>query len=604
MDYTIRAVRAGFRAVWARGAYVYRHPFTARRRQEEQRKFEASKRRYQDKFCGLHLRGERRHYASHCRGEGCPHFAPSDLIERCRPLHPKPGLRSASHRPFNQNSRTAADGQPPLVSCIMPTCNRPDWVRQAISYFERQDYPHRELIIVDDGDIDLSDQLPSDPAIRYIRLDHRQSIGAKRNLACTLAKGAIVAQWDDDDWYAPNRISFQVEPILVDEADITGLTNTTFLDLERWEFWNCTQEFHARIFRNDVHGGTLVYRKQLFENSARYPDTSLAEDAEFLARTLAGGARLRRLSGAGVYVYVRHGRNSWEFRCGQFLDSTGWREQQQPEELNRDRAFYETRSTAARLNQSERPEFASPDGLVVADTSLAPIPGDDSPLVSCIMPTFNRRSFMPRAIDYFLRQNYANRELVIFDDGTDSIADLVPAHPQIRYHRQEGRQTVGAKRNAAIEASRGEIVIHWDDDDWMDPCRISIQVAGLVSSGADICGASEVVFCEMANGRLWLYRYPETGRRWLCGGTLCYRRSLWTHKQFSAISDGEDTRFVWAPPQGEMLDIKPFTRLVAMIHPGNTCTKQIASPYWLPWDDASPESLMGNDWPYYQSMMQ
>src|SRR5262249_52940257 len=77
MDYNVRAARAGFRGVWACAAYVYRAPFTVRRRREEALRFEASKRRYQDKFCGRRLRGERGPYRSHCRGDACPNFAPA-----------------------------------------------------------------------------------------------------------------------------------------------------------------------------------------------------------------------------------------------------------------------------------------------------------------------------------------------------------------------------------------------------------------------------------------------------------------------------------------------------------------------------------------------
>ena len=54
------------------------------------------------------------------------------------------------------------------------------------------------------------------------------------------------------------------------------------------------------------------------------------------------------------------------------------------------------------------------------------------PLVSCIMPTYNRREFVPRAIRYFLRQDYANKELIIIDDGTDAIKDLVSDDERIR----------------------------------------------------------------------------------------------------------------------------------------------------------------------------
>src|SRR5260370_27892789 len=89
------------------------------------------------------------------------------------------------------------------------------------------------------------------------------------------------------------------------------------------------------------------------------------------------------------------------------------------------------------------------------------------PLVSCITPTYNRRTFVPRAIEYFHRQDYPNRELVILDDGEDRVADLVPDLPSLRYVALPERLRLGAKRNAAIDASRGEIIVHWDDDDSM-----------------------------------------------------------------------------------------------------------------------------------------
>ena len=89
MEYTARAVRAGFQARWVCGAYVYRAPFTARRPLEEDRRFEASKRRYQDSLCALRLLGRRSDYEPHCRGEACEHFAPATLIQLRRPVPPR-----------------------------------------------------------------------------------------------------------------------------------------------------------------------------------------------------------------------------------------------------------------------------------------------------------------------------------------------------------------------------------------------------------------------------------------------------------------------------------------------------------------------------------
>lgn len=79
---------------------------------------------------------------------------------------------------------------------------------------------------------------------------------------------------------------------------------------------------------------------------------------------------------------------------------------------------------------------------------------------------------MPQAIQYFLRQNYPNRELVVVDDGTDAVTDMMPPDPQIRYVRLEGKHTLGTKRNLACEEARGEIIVHWDGDDWIYSCHL------------------------------------------------------------------------------------------------------------------------------------
>src|SRR4051794_5507608 len=112
----------------------------------------------------------------------------------------------------------------------------------------------------------------------------------------------------------------------------------------------------------------------------------------------------------------------------------------------------------------------------------------EDPLASCIMPTSDRRRFAAQAIRYFRRQNYARTELIVVDDGIDSIRDLVPAQSNIRYLRLDSRKSVGEKRNIACEQAAGEIILHWDDDDWYSDWRISYQIDQLLLRGAQLCG--------------------------------------------------------------------------------------------------------------------
>jgi len=216
------------------------------------------------------------------------------------------------------------------------------------------------------------------------------------------------------------------------------------------------------------------------------------------------------------------------------------------------------------------------------------------------MPTANRRHFVPQAIRYFLAQDYPYKELVILDDGTDSVVDLMPNDPQVRYIRLTDRQVLGTKRNNCVQASHGDLIMHWDDDDWMASQRIRCQVEALLQVGAEVCGLRRLLFYELATGQTWLYNYPADQRPWLIGGTLLYTRDFWRQAPFPAIQSGEDTRFIWSR-RLERIAIPPdHTFYVAMIHPGNTSPKQYHDSYWSRWSGDLGQ-ILGKDIHFYQA---
>jgi len=215
-------------------------------------------------------------------------------------------------------------------------------------------------------------------------------------------------------------------------------------------------------------------------------------------------------------------------------------------------------------------------------------------LVSCVMPTFDRRPFVPDAIENFLLQTYADRELVIVDDGTDPVRDLVPDDPRIRYLRLDERLSTGAKRNVACRQARGELIVHWDDDDWSAPERLDVQVRTAIQTGADVCGQRELLFYELATDRGWRYRYPEHARAWVAGGTMCYPRRLWERHPFADVRQGEDTQFVWS---GRGLRVATLARddlYVATIHRGNTSAKRTSGRRWTSVPVTTIRSVLGD----------
>lgn len=484
MDFNVRAARAGLEGLWVCGAYVWRAPFTERRAREEAARFDASRRRYQDKFCGARLRGEKTGYRAHCRGDACPNFAPR--------LAAAPAAE-----PFAE----------PLVSCIMPTFNRRAFVPQSIRCFLAQDYPNLELIVVDDGSDAIGDLLPGDSRIEYVRLAERKSIGAKRNLACERARGGIIVHWDDDDWYPPSRVRTQVAALRDRGADVCGSSIVWYLDRER-------RRAFSYCYRGTppwVGGNTLAYRRAAWAEK-RFADMQVGEDAHFVWRFPP--SRVADLRDPSLCIAALHSGNvSPKDTAGPFWS---------PENVERVQA--------------------------AIDASPPASPPAPAPLVSCIMPTYNRRRFIPLALARFHEQSHPNRELIVVDDGTDAIVDMVAGIPGVRYLRLPRRMTIGAKRNVACAEARGAIVAHWDDDDWYSHDRLERQIAPILRGEADVTGLENRFVLQMPVGRFWttnpaLHRSMFVGN--VHGGTLVFRRSIWTGGvRYPELDLAEDAAFL------------------------------------------------------------
>ena len=201
----------------------------------------------------------------------------------------------------------------------------------------------------------------------------------------------------------------------------------------------------------------------------------------------------------------------------------------------------------------------------------------NKPLVSCIMPTANRLKFIPSAIKYFLEQDYTNAELVIIDDGINAARHLIPDNPKIRYFYSQPIGTIGIKRNVACERAKGEIIIHWDDDDWYAPDWISKQTEALLTSGADITGLNRVIFFSPFLDKRFMYEDTEEDKPWLCGATMAYRKKFWKEHPFVDLQVGEDYDFVWNSG-AKIFALDYLAGFVAVLHPYNTSIKPVENP--------------------------
>jgi glycosyltransferase involved in cell wall biosynthesis len=115
------------------------------------------------------------------------------------------------------------------------------------------------------------------------------------------------------------------------------------------------------------------------------------------------------------------------------------------------------------------------------------------PLISVIIPTYNRGWIIKEAIDSVMAQNYRDFELIIVDDGsTDNTSDILNSyHGDILVFRQENRGVSAARNRGIVEAS-GRFIAFLDSDDLWLPQKLFRQVEFFNKNpDAEICQTEE-----------------------------------------------------------------------------------------------------------------
>lgn len=166
----------------------------------------------------------------------------------------------------------------PSVSILIPYFNRKKFEPLIQYNLERQDYPNvREIIIADDSDrrgerLQLDLPMP----VTYVCLA-RCSIGHKRNVLKSLARGEIMVHMDTDDSYAPSYISTLVRSLTVDRrASVTGSSDMLFIN----PITSYTG-FQSCVYLNQINEATMAYKSE-YAQVHHFANRSDSENESFL----------------------------------------------------------------------------------------------------------------------------------------------------------------------------------------------------------------------------------------------------------------------------------------------------------------------------------
>lgn len=191
--------------------------------------------------------------------------------------------------------------KPALVSVVVPTYNNAAYIQQALQSIFDQNYPHCEIIVVDDGSTDDT-QTVLQPYASRLRLIQQPNAGsaAARNTGIQQAHGKYIILLDADDWLLPGKIHKQVALLeanpslgavhsgwrLVEEdgtpiKDVEPWRDAPQLDLASWLKWK------------PVKMGAMIYRRDWLEQVG-YLDPTLRQshDVDLMLRLALAGCQM------------------------------------------------------------------------------------------------------------------------------------------------------------------------------------------------------------------------------------------------------------------------------------------------------------------------
>jgi len=117
------------------------------------------------------------------------------------------------------------------------------------------------------------------------------------------------------------------------------------------------------------------------------------------------------------------------------------------------------------------------------------------PLVSVIIPTYNRGWVLREAIDSVLAQDFKDFELIVVDDGsTDNTGEILDSYDQDLIVLRQSNKGVSAARNRGIAATAGRLVAFLDSDDLWLPPKLSSQIDFFNSNPAAVINQTEEIW--------------------------------------------------------------------------------------------------------------
>jgi len=171
----------------------------------------------------------------------------------------------------------------PKVSVVIPTYNRAHLISRAIKSVLNQTYQNFEIIVVDDGSTDNTEEVINsfnNPCIRYIRHEQNKGGSAARNTGIKFAKGEYVAFQDSDDEWLPEKLEKQMN-VFENAPPEVGVVYTGFWRIENDkkiyipQSWVSKKDgnIHQELLKgNYITTQSMVVKKECFKKAGVFDE--------------------------------------------------------------------------------------------------------------------------------------------------------------------------------------------------------------------------------------------------------------------------------------------------------------------------------------------
>ena len=212
---------------------------------------------------------------------------------------------------------------PGMISVIVPTYNRREMLLELIQTIRQQDYPLLELLVVDDGSTDGTDNAmaASETPVRYFRNEHNSGPGYSRKRGFREARGEYIVFADDDDYYTDAH--FYAKAVEILRADKThalsfAAANARILYVDTGEYKDAVLPMEGRVTAADYLADfsvgmpkplstfPAVFRREALERSDLEQSQQVDDRVIYLRSLLSGDAWILRDT---VGVYRIHSSN-------------------------------------------------------------------------------------------------------------------------------------------------------------------------------------------------------------------------------------------------------------------------------------------------------